>query len=171
MKILRNSILYVWATGIGLAQVGADSGWTFQNPQPTGNALRAVAIKATRHSVPTRRMGALEVKTMIAVGEQGSILRTTDRGVTWKRIPSGTSAVLSGISFADANTGIAVGSQGAILRTVDGGSTWTPQSSGTADWLRGASLTDAGTGTVVGDAGTILKTVDGGATWSRQSSG
>ena len=43
MKILRNSILYVWATGIGLAQVAADSGWTFQNPQPTGNALRAVA--------------------------------------------------------------------------------------------------------------------------------
>ena len=95
MKILRNSILYVWATGIGLAQVGADSGWTFQNPQPTGNALRAVA--------------ALDVKTMIAVGAQGSILRTTDAGVTWKRISSGTAAMLSGVSFADANTGIAVG--------------------------------------------------------------
>jgi len=131
MKILRNSILYVWATGIGLAQVGTDSGWTFQNPQPTGNTLRGVA--------------ALNAQTMIAVGEQGSILRTTDAGVTWKRISSGTSALavpvrdagtgsnagLSGVSFADANTGIAVGSQGAILRTVDGGSTWTLQSSGT----------------------------------------
>src|SRR5438270_707987 len=131
MKILRNSILYVWATGIGLAQVAADSGWTFQNPQPTGNALRAVA--------------APDVKTMVAVGAQGSILRTTDRGVAWKRISSGTSATLSGISFGDANTGIAAGSQGALLRTVDGGSTWTPQSSGTDEWLRGASLTDAGT--------------------------
>jgi photosystem II stability/assembly factor-like uncharacterized protein len=64
MKILRNSILYVWATGIGMAQVGANSGWTFQNPQPTGNVLRAVA--------------ALNVKTMIAVGAQGSIFRTTE---------------------------------------------------------------------------------------------
>src|SRR5258706_15549703 len=104
MKILRNSILYVWATGIGLAQVAADSGWTFQNAQPTGNALRAVA--------------ALDVKTVIAVGAQGSIVRSTDSGVTWKRMPSGTSVELSGISFADANTGIAVGSLGAILRTV-----------------------------------------------------
>src|SRR5882757_8883272 len=106
MKILRNSILYIWVTGIGLAQVGADSGWTFQNPRPTGNALRAVA--------------ALNAKTMIAVGEQGEILRTTDAGVTWKRLSSGTAASLFGVSFTDANTGIAVGSQGAILRTVDG---------------------------------------------------
>src|ERR1051326_4896056 len=151
MKILRNSILYVLVTGLGLSQVAADSGWTFQNPQPTGNALRAVA--------------ALDVRTIIAVGDQGSILRTTDTGVTWKRISSGTSALLSGISFADANTGLAVGRQGPLLPTVDGGSTWTPQSSGTGGWLRGASFTDAGTGTVVGDAGTILRTVDWGATW------
>ena len=116
-------------------------------------------------------MAALNANTMIAVGEQGSILRTTDAGATWTRISSGTAARLSGVSFADANTGIAVGDQGAILRTVDGGSTWTPQPSGTTNVLWGVSFTDAGTGTVVGDAGTILRTTDGGATWSRQSSG
>lgn len=92
MKILRNSILYIWVTGIGLAQVGGNSGWTFQNPNPTGNPLRAVA--------------ALNDKTIISVGGEGSILRTTDGGVTWERISSGTSAGLSGVSFADANTGI-----------------------------------------------------------------
>ena len=81
MKILRNSILYVWAAGIGMAQVGADSGWAFQNPQPTGSNLRAVA--------------ALNGKTMVAVGEQGVILRTTDTGVTWQRLSSGISAELS----------------------------------------------------------------------------
>src|SRR5947207_15434409 len=101
MQILRNSILFVWATGIGLADVGANSGWTFQSPQPTGNTLRSVA--------------ALNGNTMIAVGEQGSILRTTDAGITWKRTSSGMSAGLSGVSFADANTGIAVGSDGYIL--------------------------------------------------------
>src|SRR5258708_30718223 len=97
MKIRRNSVLCVWAAAIGLAQPGADSGGTFQNPRPTGNALRAV--------------GALNAKTMIAVGEQGEILRTTDAGVTWKRLSSGTAASLFGVSFTDANTGIAVGSQ------------------------------------------------------------
>src|ERR1700747_1922281 len=119
MKILRNSILCAWATGIGLAQIGADSGWTFQKPQPTGSALRAVAV--------------LNAKTMVAVGEQGAILRTTDAGVTWKLISSGTAATLFGVSFIDANTGVAVGDQGAILRTMDGGATWTPHSSGTTN--------------------------------------
>src|SRR5258708_1121450 len=81
-KILRNSIRFVWGSGMGLAQVAADSGWTFQNQQPTGNALRAVAapdVKAPRFP----RAKRFPV-TMIAVGEQGSILRTTDTGVTWK---------------------------------------------------------------------------------------
>jgi hypothetical protein len=76
MKILRNSILCVWATGIGLAQVGADSGWTIQNPQPTGNVLRALNAK---HGSRGRR----RVDTIIAVGDQGTILRTTDAGATW----------------------------------------------------------------------------------------
>src|SRR5437870_3337429 len=102
MKILRNSILCVWATGISLARVSADSGWIFQNPQPTGNALLGVA--------------APNAKTMIAVGEQGVIVRTSDSGVTWKRLSSGTAATLFGVSFADADTGIAVGNQGPILR-------------------------------------------------------
>src|SRR5436853_6543901 len=151
MKTLRNSLLYICATGIGTAQVAADYGWTFQNPQAGGNALRAVA--------------ALDVKTMSAVGEQGSILRTTDTGVTWKSISSGMSAALSGVSFADANTGIAVGSDGFILRTLDGGSTWMSQSSGTTDWLRAASFSQDGTATVVGERGAILRSTDGGATW------
>ena len=40
--IIRNPILCVLAAGIGLAQVGADSGWTLQTPLPTGNVLRAL---------------------------------------------------------------------------------------------------------------------------------
>src|SRR2546428_7464885 len=100
MKIIRNSILCVLAAEIGLAQVDADSGWTFQNSLPTGNILRAVA--------------ALNANTMIAVGEQGTVLRTTDAGATWARISSGTAASLYGVSFADASTGTAVGANGAI---------------------------------------------------------
>jgi len=43
MKILRHSISLCLGGWKGLAQVGADSGWTFQNQMPTGNALHAVA--------------------------------------------------------------------------------------------------------------------------------
>src|SRR5260370_12023108 len=100
MKILRNSILCVWAAGIGLAQ-GADSGWTSQNPQPTGSVLRAVT--------------ALNSKTMIAVGEQGAILRTTDAGLTWKLISTRPAASLFGVSFTYPTTGIPVAPRAALL--------------------------------------------------------
>ncbi len=97
-----------------------------------------------------------------AVGDYGTILRTSDGGTTWTPQGSGTFNSLYGVSFADANTGTAVGSSGTILHTTDGGATWTPQSSGTTDGLAGVSFVDANTGTVVGLYGTILRTNTGG---------
>src|ERR1700752_2162393 len=98
MKILRSSILCICAAVTGLAQVGP-SGWT---SQLTGNALRAVALLNGRHAVHGRdRAGST-----IAVGDQGTIVRTTDGGATWTHIPSGTDAQLMGVAFANVNTGI-----------------------------------------------------------------
>ena len=91
----------------------ADSGWQWQNPSPTGDELRAVAVPDSRNAV--------------AVGAGGTILRTADGGVTWQRQFSGTDDYLSAISFTDANTGWVVGTGGTILHTVDGGASWVPQ--------------------------------------------
>jgi hypothetical protein len=55
------------------------------------------------------------------VGANGTILRTTDGGSTWKEQSSGTSELLKGVCFTDAHTGIIVGDHGIILRTTDGG--------------------------------------------------
>ena len=166
MKILRHSILCVWAAGSGLAQVGADSGWTFQNQMPTGNALHAVA-PVNAENAPGRRERA---EGMIAVGDQGAILRTTDAGATWTQVSSGTNAALTGVSFADASTGIAVGSAGAMVRTTDAGATWTQLPSVATAALTGVSLSGDGSGTAVGASGTILRTTDWGSTWTRQTS-
>src|ERR1700689_1247560 len=106
MKMFRKSILYILSAGIGLAQVAADSGWTFQNPMTTGNALHGVSALNTENA---SRHGD-RAESMIAVGDNGTIVRTTDGGATWVQISSGTNAGLTGVSFADANTGIAVGS-------------------------------------------------------------
>src|SRR5579871_4060645 len=103
--------LYALTAAIGLAQTGADSGWTLQNPLPTPSTLRAVA--------------QLDASTAIGAGEYGTILRTTDGGATWTRQPTGTANGLCGISFSDANTGTVVGERGTILHTTDGGLTWT----------------------------------------------
>ena len=96
MKTLRKIALYLLIAGSGPAQisVAADSGWFWQNPLPQGNPLLAVTM--------------LDVKTVVAVGEAGTILRTTDGGTTWKQQSSGTRATLFGVFFTDANTVTAV---------------------------------------------------------------
>ena len=78
------------------------SGWFWQNPLPQGNILRATA--------------AVDANTVIAVGDLGTILRTTDGGATWTLQSSGTTKRFFGLSFVDANNGTVVGEGGAILR-------------------------------------------------------
>ena len=57
-----------------------------------------------------------------AVGQLGTIIRTTDGGQTWVREESGTNQDLYGVSFPETNTGNAVGAFGTILRTAAAGS-------------------------------------------------
>jgi photosystem II stability/assembly factor-like uncharacterized protein len=53
----------------------------------------------------------------IAVGEGGTILRSTDRGETWLPLPSGVEGTLLGIWMADGRNVVAVGEHGLILRS------------------------------------------------------
>ena len=56
------------------------------------------------------------------VGATGSILHSTDAGMTWSEQESGTSAELFDVDFeSDGLVGIAVGAGGTIQRTTDGG--------------------------------------------------
>ncbi len=61
-----------------------------------------------------------------AVGQLGTILRTTDGGQTWVREGSGTNQDLYGVSFLETNIGNAVGAFGAILKTAAQGPTPRP---------------------------------------------
>ena len=72
----------------------------------------------------------------IVVGEQGTILRTTDGGQNWISQSSGTYTYLYGVAFTDINNGTVVGLNGTILNTTDGGQNWTLNS---ADHLFGFS--------------------------------
>jgi hypothetical protein len=62
-----------------------------------------------------------DANTGTAVGDAGTIVRTTNGGTTWVAQTSGTGSFLFGVSFTDANTGTVVGGPGIILRTTDGG--------------------------------------------------
>src|SRR5947207_8303097 len=55
------------------------------------------------------------------VGDAGTVVKTTDAGMTWSPLTSGTTNALHDVYFFDVTQGIAVGEQGLILRTTDGG--------------------------------------------------
>src|SRR5216683_88598 len=104
--VLRVLVLFFGITGIRTSAL-AQSGWFWQNPLPQGNRLRAV--------------GTPDPSTVVAAGDYGTILSTTDGGATWTLQSSGTRNALLGLSFVDVNTGWAVGEGGTILSTTDGG--------------------------------------------------
>src|SRR5262249_7315518 len=110
MKVnLRLSIL---ALSLGLTSISvwsAETRWSWQNPLPQGNPLSSVA--------------AVDANTFVAVGNTGTVIKSSDGGSTWavQHYAGGTRADLRGVAFADANTGTAVGTSGTIIRTTDGG--------------------------------------------------
>ncbi len=106
-----------------------------------------------------------------AVGESGTIMRSTDGGANWKQQDSGCDLWLYGVSAGSAARVWAVGEGGVILTTSDGGSAWTRHPAGATRTLYGVDAVGATTAWAVGDGGVIMKTADGGTTWTPQASG
>lgn len=107
-------------------------------------------------------------RAIVAVGERGHVLESTDGGATWLQRPAPTRSNLTAVYFADDRHGWAVGHDEVILRTTDGGATWTrthfePQKQ---QPLLDVWFADENTGFAVGAFSTVYRTVDGGATWS-----
>lgn len=61
---------------------------------------------------------------LVAVGEQGTIILSDDRGRSWHQAAVPVSANLTAVFFVDAASGWAVGHDGVILGTKDGGLNW-----------------------------------------------
>jgi photosystem II stability/assembly factor-like uncharacterized protein len=112
-----------------------------------------------------------DIQNGTVVGEGGTILHTTNGGLTWTNQASGITNWLFDVCFTDVDTGIVVGADGTILYTADGGLSWTNQLSGTDNWLRAVCFSDANNGIAVGELGTILSTTNGGTNWEVRSSG
>jgi photosystem II stability/assembly factor-like uncharacterized protein len=106
-----------------------------------------------------------------AVGQNGKIVMSQDRGQTWSTQPSHTTQSLFAVSFPEAEQGWAVGAAGTILHTTDGGTTWAAQSSGTDKDLLAIRFLEMQRGWAVGAAGVIVTTQDGGQRWQDRSLG
>jgi photosystem II stability/assembly factor-like uncharacterized protein len=104
------------------------------------------------------------------VGDVGTIVKTTDAGMTWSPLTSGTTNALHDVYFFDATQGVAVGEQGLILRTTDGGAGWQGVTSGVEDTLRSVSFSGVN-GISAGDSQDILYSTDSGSSWQIGQSG
>jgi photosystem II stability/assembly factor-like uncharacterized protein len=111
----------------------------------------------------------VDTLTGYAVGESGTILKTTNSGASWSGQSSGTTRILKSVHFPVRDTGYVVGDSGTVLKTTTGGSTWATCNSGTSLGLHSVHFVSADTGYAVGADGIILKTVNGWTSWENQA--
>ncbi|MCU0673816.1 MAG: hypothetical protein MUE69_13575 [Myxococcota bacterium] len=110
---------------------------------------------------------------MLAVGAEGVILRSTDRGARWTRMPFERTSNAEGLRVPstfqavwldDAGHALAVGQQGVRARSDDGGRTWTDLSTARDHQRSGIAWHD-GALIVVGTGSRIERSEDFGVTW------
>ena len=123
----------------------------------------------------------IDANTWVAVGANGTFMRTTDAGANWyfhhqAGLPANDALTIGqnyDVRFVSPTNGLVVGDRGFVGNTTNGGVTFTSVASGvpTTQRCQFISFADANTGYIAagsasGSAGTIIKTTDGGATWT-----
>jgi photosystem II stability/assembly factor-like uncharacterized protein len=139
------------------------------NPEPDG-WFRLDTVPTTRELTSVH---AIDLRTVVAVGDSGTVLRTTDGGDVWTLLQLDTDARLGDLDFAGADTAYSIGRAGAAFKSVDGGSSWESLSVPSSGDLRSASFVDGRHGWIVGGywpeqdaAGIMARTDDGGESWT-----
>jgi len=108
---------------------------------------------------------------LVAVGERGHILVSTDGGEAWRQVEVPTRTMLTAVFFHDGKLGWAVGHDALILRSTDGGETWRqvhhdPEAGGP---LFDVYFTDDKRGFAIGAYGLFLESRNGGESWERRA--
>ena len=100
---------------------------------------------------------------IMAAGNSGTVVRSTDQGETWFVTPQATSSNLFAV---DVNSGaqFCAGDNGVILMSFNMGTNWMVQSSGTNRNLKGIGMY-GGLVVAVGEKGTIVRTTNSGQNW------
>ena len=102
---------------------------------------------------------------VFAVGGNGCLLRSADKGRNWEQPKTGTYKSIRSIDFATPSIGIAVCDSGLILRTIDTGKTWYSAILPTQNFLSAVQFVSATVGFAGGLNSTLFKTSDAGRTW------
>jgi len=103
----------------------------------------------------------------LAVGNEGTILRTIDGGLNWITVTSPVPNDLYGVSIIDSTEIMICGSSGLLMKSTDAGLSWSLRTvaSVSADLLS-VDLEPGGHGIACGKNQAILWSQDGGESWS-----
>lgn len=101
-------------------------------------------------------LAKLDTTTAIVVGNNGTVLKTKDKAVTWEILPFPEKVNLTSVDFWDLYLGFVVGEKGITYQTKDGGLTWVKINSGTIRDLASVNYGDPNSAFAVGKDGTIL---------------
>lgn len=140
-----------------LTAIGSSSGDGAWSPQVSGYAGRLTDVWFLNDS------------TGLATGDDGIILKTTNRGLWWNQKVSGTDTNLASVAFFDSLAGIIVGTSGQILRTTDAGETWTRVERAGNEMFFKVTVVNDSVAYACGSNSTIIRSSDQGQTWIAQS--
>ena len=130
-----------------------------RRPWATGPTLTSRTLDDVSFVVPTHGW---------AVGEAGTVLRTTDGGETWRVQDVGTTANLNAVAAVSQGRGYIVGAGGLVLVSTDTGASWTPKPIPTTDRLvdvQAPLASDTTFAYVLGEHG-LWVTHDAGDDWT-----
>jgi len=123
MQVMRMSIV-VLAAAITFNGTSLAAGPGFQDPIAVPAQASALAARSLLQDVA--RVG----QRLVAVGQRGHIVHSSDGGSTWQQSKVPVSSDLTAVFFVGERKGWAVGHDGVVLATSDGGQNWTLQLDG-----------------------------------------
>jgi photosystem II stability/assembly factor-like uncharacterized protein len=168
---IYNDVFFVdrqtgWVVGeFGTILHTVDGGKTWQ-PQECKDIVPVISEAEWEKPLPALYgIYFLDRNTGWIVGMDGVVIKTTDGGVNWKKMYSGTDKPLYSIAIKGSK-GWVVGNKGIYLMSEDSGETWAakPEAIKTKFWLREVSFCDD-MGLIIGSRGTIVRSSDGGSSW------
>ncbi len=102
--------------------------------------------------------------TASIAGENGIVLRTTDKGNTWVEQNTNVTNVLNGFSSYN-GISLAAGENGVIIRSTDNGDSWSTILVGTIQNFNDIEISGSNVA-VCGNNGTLYHSTDAGASWN-----
>jgi photosystem II stability/assembly factor-like uncharacterized protein len=108
---------------------------------------------------------------MLAVGNQGTIIRSSDSGTSWKIVMTGSDYVLNSLDVSSNICWIVgknnISNYGILFNSLDAGLNWSLMSIPQFPNFNDIFFVGPNTGFIVGDNGLVLRTSDGGKNWGR----